>query len=97
MHVIALSTLRDFWERHPGAEQPLRGWYAHACASRWAEPDDVKRDYASASIPPGSRAVFYIGGNTYRLVAAIHYGRGKVYVRFVGTHAEYDRTRAEEV
>ena len=99
MRVIAVSALRDFWSR-PGrgdAEQPLRAWVWIVRAADWANPPDVKRMFRSADILPNGRAVFDIGGNKYHLVAAIHYRGRRIYVRFVGTHQEYDRIDARTV
>lgn len=97
MRVIALRTLRESWQRHPQAEGPLRAWHAVANRAVWKTPADVKRDYPQASFLAGNRVVFNIKGNDFRLVAAIHYGRGLLYVRFVGTHAEYDRIDAATI
>ena len=97
MRVIALRTLRESWQRHPQAEGPLRAWHAMASRADWQTPTDVKRDYPHASFLAGNRVIFNIKGNDFRLVAAIHYGRGLVYVRFVGTHAEYDRVDAATI
>ncbi len=99
MRVIAKRTLRNFWERHPDAEGPLAAWYAEAKAATWASPHDVKRRYPSASILPESRIVFNIGGNKYRLVVKARYDLdpGILFVRFVGTHAEYDDVDAATV
>jgi mRNA interferase HigB len=99
MRVIARKTLVDFWQR-PGcgdAEQPLRAWFHEAKAADWRSPSDVKAAYRNASILGNNRVVFNIGGNKYRLVAAIHYRAGIVFIRFVGSHADYDRVRAEEI
>ena len=97
MHIITKRTLREFWERHPDAERPLRGWYKVVEQADWNAPDQVKSTFASASILRDDRVVFNIKGNTYRLVAHIPYHRHRVYIRFVGTHAEYDTINAEEV
>ncbi len=97
MRVIALKTLRDFWEAHEDAEQALKAWYQEALHSRWAEPNDIKLRYPSADIIRGNRIVFNIKGNTYRLIVKIHYNTGVVYIRFVGTHAEYDKVNAETI
>ena len=97
MRVIALSTLRHFWERHPDAEQPLRAWNAEAKKAGWQTPNDIKREYPSASIVGGNRAVFNIGGNKYRLVVKMQYAFGVAYIRFVGKHSEYDRIDAEVI
>ncbi len=94
MRVIATKTLRDFWEKHADAEQALRAWNREATRERWRSPDDILRRFPFADILPGNRAVFNIKGNTYRLIVKIHYNTGIVYIRFVGTHAEYDRIDA---
>ena len=99
MRIIAVGTLRDFWGR-PGrhdAEQPLRAWVHVVKAADWSRPTDVKRMFRGADILPGGRVIFDIGGNKYRLVAAVHYRGQRVYVRFVGTHAEYDRIDATTI
>lgn len=97
MRVIALKTLRDFWSLHADAEQPLKAWYQEAKDSRWRTPNDIKRDFPSADIISGNRVVFNIKGNTYRLIVKIHYNTGIVYIRFLGTHAEYDKIDAENI
>ena len=97
MRVIALRTLRDFWELHADSETPLRAWYHEADQAEWDSPSAVKAKYGNASILGGNRVVFNIKGNDYRLVVKIHYDRQIVYIRFVGTHAQYDRINAEEV
>ena len=94
MRVIAVSTLRAFWEQHPPAGEPLRSWYAIASRVGWKSPADIKAAYRNASFLPGNRVVFNIKGNDYRLIVAIHYDRGLMYIRFVGTHAQYDRIDA---
>ncbi len=97
MRVIAVKTLRDFWVTHADAEQPLKSWYKEATDTRWNEPNEVKRRYPSADILPGNRIVFNIKGNTYRLIAQIHYNTGIIFIRFVGTHAEYGKINAETI
>ena len=97
MRIIAKSTLRAFWERHPDSEHALLAWYREVKQADWGAPNKVKSRYPSASIVAGSRVVFNIKGNSYRLVVQINYGYRVVYVRFVGTHAEYDKVNAEEV
>ena len=99
MRVIAVGTLRDFWSR-PGrgdAEQPLRAWVQIVRAVEWSKPSDVKAMFRSADILKGGRVIFNIAGNKYRLVAAVHYRGSRIYVRFVGTHEEYDRIDANSV
>jgi mRNA interferase HigB len=97
MRVIALKTLRDFWEKHPQAEIPLRAWYALASRADWRNPADIKAAYRNASFLANNRVVFNIKGNDYRLVVAMRYDKGIMFVRFVGAHREYDRINAEEV
>ncbi len=99
MRVIAKSTLRAFWSK-PGrrdAEQPLLAWHKEAESADWSSPADIKRQFGTASILRTGRVVFNIAGNKYRLVVAIRYDLRIVFVRFVGTHAEYDTIDAEEV
>ena len=97
MRVIAVSTLRTFWKRHPDAEQPLKAWFEEATNASWSQPSDIKERYRSASILKNRRVVFNIKGNDYRLVVAIAYKLQVVYVKFVGTHKEYDAVNAETV
>lgn len=97
MHIIALRTLREFWEPHPAAETPLRAWYADASRADWQSPADIKAAYRSASFIAGNRVVFNIKGNAYRLIAAVRYTQGLMFIRFVGTHADYDRIDATTV
>jgi mRNA interferase HigB len=97
MRVIALSALRDFWTRHPQAETPLRVWYAEAGRADWKSPADIKVAHRNASFLANNRVVFNIKGNDYRLVAAVHYNRSMMFIRFVGTHAEYDRIDAARI
>jgi len=97
VRVIAKRALREFWHRVADAEPALAAWYADACRSDWDPPAAVKRRYPSASILAGNRVVFNISGNKYRLVVRINYSYRIVYVRFVGSHGEYDRINAETV
>lgn len=97
MWIISRKALREFWRLHPDAEQPLRSWYAAALKARWSGPAEVKDRFPSASILKGNRVVFNVKGNAYRLVVKINYAYGVVYVRFVGSHATYDRIDAETV
>nr|WP_297446885.1 type II toxin-antitoxin system HigB family toxin [Acidiferrobacter sp.] len=90
MHVIAKPILVAFWTQHADAESPLSAWYHLAKTEVFADFNDLRRTFASADVVEGL-TVFNIGGNKYRLIAAIHYNRHKVYIRHVLTHAEYDR------
>ena len=89
MRVVAVVTLRDFWQQHPDAEQPLKAWFEEASKAAWAQPSDIKAQYRSASILKNRRVVFNIKGNEYRLVVAIAYRLQIVYVKFIGTHKQY--------
>jgi mRNA interferase HigB len=95
--VSPTAGLRSVDERHPDAEQPLRAWHDAVSRAQWQAPADVKAQFGTASILKGRRAVFNIKGNDYRLVAALAYHTGLVFIKFVGTHAEYDRIDAETV
>ncbi|HEY7770555.1 type II toxin-antitoxin system HigB family toxin [Longimicrobium sp.] len=100
MRIIARSTLRQFWENHPRgaeAETALQVWFSTVQRADWAAPADVKSTYGDASILKDSRVVFNIAGNRFRLVARINYAYWVVYIRFVGTHAEYDDIDAETI
>jgi mRNA interferase HigB len=100
MRVIAKRTLRLFWETHPqgaAAKTALEDWHAQAAEADWARPSDIKAQYGDASILKGGRVVFNIGGNRYRLVVKINYEFRIVYVRFIGTHDEYDRIDVETI
>jgi mRNA interferase HigB len=98
MQIVALRTLRQFWGRHPQAEAPLRVWYSRAKAAAWKGPDDVKAEFGgTVDFIAGNRIIFDIGGNKYRLVVHVSYMFGRVLVKFVGTHKEYDAIDAEKV
>ena len=99
MRVIAKRTLREHWQK-PGrrdSEQSLKAWHAEAEAADWSLPTDVKKQFATASILKAGRVVFNIAGNKYRLVVKISYEFKVVYIRFIGTHREYDRIDAERI
>jgi mRNA interferase HigB len=91
MHVISVKKLREFWEKHPDAEQPLRIWYGDVRRSTWRSTNEIKHNYSTASFLPSNRVVFNIRGNHYRLVVIVAYRSGIVYIRFIGAHEEYDR------
>jgi mRNA interferase HigB len=97
MRVIAVSTLRAFWERYPDAEQPLKAWHEEATSASWSLPANIKAQCRSASVLKNRRVVFNIKGNDYRLIVAIAYKLQIVDVKFVGTHKEYDAVDAETV
>ena len=97
MRILARRRLREFWTLHPDAEDALRAWFADASRADWSTPAEIRSIYRNASILPGNRVVFNIRGNTYRLVVVVNYSYRMVYIRFVGTHAEYDRVDATTV
>lgn len=100
MRIIALKPLKQFYENHPAhadAREPLLAWYRHVAAAQWKSPAAVKADLRSASILKDGRVVFNIAGNKYRLVVWVNYAYGVVYVRFVGTHQQYDAIDAATI
>jgi len=99
MRVIAVSTLKDFWEQpaHRDAEVPLTAWYQEMEQGHWATPAEIKAQYANASILKNRRVVFNIKGNDYRVVVAVAYRFQAMYIKFVGTHAQYDAIDANTV
>ena len=100
MRIIALSTLKTFWERnlaYADVTEPVLAWYRHVLKADWASPAEVKEDFRSASILKDGRVVFNIAGNKYRLVVWINYAYKVVYVRFLGTHAQYDTIDAQTI
>ena len=91
MRIIARKTLRDFWEAgHADAEQPLKAWFAEVSRARWSTMADVKERYPHASVIDRERVVFNIGGNKYRLVVKVWFPGQAVWVKFIGTHRQYD-------
>lgn len=97
LRVIARRTLREFWEQNPDSEQQLMVWYREASKAEWNNPNEVKAQYASASILKSSRIVFNICGNKYRLIVEINFQRKWVFIRFIGTHKEYDKIDANNI
>ena len=89
MHVISKKKLREFWQEHPRAQAPLEQWYQVVRNAVWESFADVRQTFNSAD-QVDRFTVFNIGGNKYRLIAVIHFNRGKLYVRHVLTHTEYD-------
>jgi mRNA interferase HigB len=99
VRIIARRTLREFWDQrsHRDAEQPLRAWFAEVRRAVWRTPADIKLAHRNASFVGSDRVVFHIGGNKIRLVVAVKYSAQLVFIRFVGTHADYDDIDAEDV
>ena len=97
MRIITRQKLIACWTKHPDVEDMLKVWEKETKHAHWQTPANIKARYRTADILPGNRVVFNIKGNHYRLVVKIHYNTGIVYIRFVGTHAEYDKINAETI
>ncbi len=100
MRIIVLSALKAFWEENPeylDARDPTLAWYRHALHADWGSPAEVKQDFRNASILKDGRVVFNIAGNKYRLVVWINYAYRVVYIRFIGTHGQYDDIDAQTI
>jgi mRNA interferase HigB len=98
VQIIALRALRLFWEDHPQAEMPLRTWYGLVSNAVWDGPADVKQQFgASVDFVADNRVIFDISGNKFRLVVHVAYRFKRVLVKFVGTHADYDKIDAETI
>lgn len=97
MRVIAKRILRDFWILHNDCEEQLKAWYNEVEKGGWNSPNDIKKEYPSASILKSNRAVFNIKGNNYRLITKINYDYKILWIRFIGTHEEYDKINAETI
>jgi mRNA interferase HigB len=97
LRIVAKKILRSFWEKYPDNEQQLTTWYRETGKSEWGSPNDIKKNYPSASIIAGNRVVFNIKGNNYRLIVKVNYDYGMVWVRFIGTHADYDNIDATKI
>ncbi len=95
--IIKVSTLKEFWEKHPQAKAPLESWYTEVKGSLWKAPSDVRIFFRTADFIKGDRVVFNIGGNKYRLIVKIEYRIQLIFIRFIGTHSEYDRIDAETI
>lgn len=89
--------MREFWEKHADSEQYLKTWYETAKNSPWNSPNEIKKTYINASILKGGRVVFNIKGNAYRLIVKFNYDRQWAFIRFIGTHAEYDKIDADTI
>jgi mRNA interferase HigB len=97
MRIISLRTLREFWEEHPEAQHAIAAWYHEVKRAIWKTSADVKETYRTADILSNGRVVFNIRRNDYRIIVAIHYKSEIVFIRFVGTHEEYDKVDAETI
>lgn len=97
MRVVARKVLKEFWDRHSDSEEQLKTWYKEASKAKWASPNEIKTDYSKVSILKSGRVVFNICGNKYRLITQINYVRQWVFVRFIGTHNDYDKIDADKI
>lgn len=97
MRVIARKTLKDYWAKHPTTEQELKAWFAEVENADWKTPAEVKAKFGNASILKDGRVVFNICGNNHRLVVWINYAFHTIYIRFLGTHKEYNAINAQTV
>jgi len=97
LRVIAKKILREFWEEHPDCEQQLKAWFQETSNAEWGNSKDIKREYPSASFLADNRVIFNIKGNHYRLIVKINYAYQMVWIRFIGTHAEYDKIDATKI
>jgi mRNA interferase HigB len=97
VRVIAKKILREFWEKQPDSEEQLKTWYKEAVKAIWNSPLDIKTEYPKASILKSGRVVFNICGNKYRLIVRVNYLRNWAFIRFIGTHKEYDNIDADSI
>ena len=97
MRVIAKKILREFWQKHTDCEQQLKSWYLEASKAKWKTTKEIKKEYPSASFIADNRIVFNIKGNHYRLIIKINYDYQIVWIKFIGTHAEYDKIDAIKI
>lgn len=97
MRVIVKKVLRNFWEIHADCEQQLKAWYQETSKAQWQNPNQIKKDYPSASILSNHRIVFNLKGNNYRMIIKINYAYQIIWIRFIGTHSEYDKINANEI
>ena len=95
--IVAKKTLRDFWQKHADSEQYIKTWYETVKNSNWNSPNEIKQTFVNASVLKNSRIVFNINGNSYRLVVKFNYERQWAFVRFIGTHAAYDKINANTI
>ena len=97
VRIIAKKILRDFWEKHSDCEQQLKAWYKETSKAEWKNPNEIKIEYPSASILNDNRICFNIKENKYRLIIKINYDYQMVWIRFIGTHSDYDKIDANKI
>lgn len=91
MRILAKKILRDFWEKNPETKEQLKSWYQETSKSNWTNPNYVKEEFPNSRLIPNNRVIFNIKGNQYRLIVRVNYKYQMVYVRFIGTHEDYDK------
>ena len=97
MRIISRPRLIEFWKKHPDAETPLRVWFKKVEGSKCKSINDLKKDFPTADYVGNDRVVFDIKGNRYRIIVLVFFTGQKMYIRFVGTHSEYDKIDAKNV
>jgi len=97
LRVIAKKTLREFWLKHPNCKEQLKSWFAEAENGEWANPNYVKDKFPNSRILPDNRVIFNIKGNEIRLVVKINYKDGMIWIRFIGTHEEYNKIDSTKI
>jgi mRNA interferase HigB len=97
MKIVSVKILKDFWADNPNSEQHLKAWVDEVKQAQWLQPADIKGKYRSASVLKNRRIVFNIKGNDYRLIVAVAYKFGAVYIKFIGTHQQYDAIEADTI
>lgn len=97
MRVIAKKIIREFWEKHKDCEQQLKAWYQETSKAEWQNSNVIKLEYPTASIIGNNRVIFNIKGNTYRLIVKLNFDYQMVWIRFIGTHSEYDKINAKTI
>ena len=93
MHIISKSTIVEYYTKHPSSKQPLEDWYVLTSKSNWQNLSDIRKVFNNVDYVGNDRYVFNIKGNDYRLVVVIRFSKGRVFIRFIGTHAEYDKIK----
>lgn len=97
MRVIARNTIIDFYQKHPGAKTSLEHWYMIAKSAEWATPLEVAASFSKAKVVSADRIRFEVQGGNYRMIVAFDFDRGVAFIKFIGTHAEYDKIDAASV
>ena len=97
MRIIAKGTLKKFWLKHKDCEEQLKSWYNEVSKINWDSPNELKKEYPSASILEDNKIVFNINGNNYRLIVKINYEYNIIWIKFIGTHGEYDKINANKI